>query len=341
MTAEGLAITIQDFERPTIKYIKFIGNEEISDETLLKKSGLKVGDALDLYAVDEAVRKVESYYRTSGYISASVVVTEGNQPLHRGVVFLVNEGNQTSILRTNFVGNTIVNGARLSTQIKSVPGTLYIFEGKLDETTLNEDIDKLTAYYRNLGYFRARIGREIEYTSSGRWVTITFVIDEGPRYQVRNVSIVGNKIFPTEQLMAKLGLQTGMFFGQDLMDKDVNKLKDHYGGVGYVFADIKCEPRFGVEPGVLDLVFDIREGDQYRVGNINVKITGDNPHTQRMVALNRLGLRPGDIIDIRELRASERRLRAAQLFLDQPQQGTSPRIVVRPPELKEDDVKRY
>ena len=48
-----------------------------------------------------------------------------------------------------------------------------------------------------------------------------------------------------------------------------------------------------------------------------------------------------DIIDIRELRASERRLRAAQLFLDQPQQGTSPRIVVLPPEVKEDDIKRY
>jgi len=342
MTPQGVLITIQVFERPTIRYIKFIGNEELGDDALLKKSGLKVGDALDLYAVDEAVRKIESYYRTSGYTAASVVVHEGNQPLHRGVVLLVNEGNQTSILSTNFIGNTIVSGGRLATQIRSVPGTFYIFEGKLDETTVNEDIDKLTAYYRNLGYFRARIGREIEYTSSGRWVTITFIIDEGPRYQVRNVSVVGNKVFPSDALLGELTLKPGQYYGGDEMEKDLNKLRDRYGSKGYVFADIKCEPRFGVEPGVIDLVYDIREGDQFRVGNIHVKITGDNPHTRRTVALNRSGLRPGDILDIREVRALERRIKQSQLFLDQPQTGITPRVAIRPPEVKEEEgVKRY
>ena len=32
-----------------------------------------------------------------------------------------------------------------------------------------------------LGYFNARIGRELEFSDSGKWLTITFVIDEGPR----------------------------------------------------------------------------------------------------------------------------------------------------------------
>jgi outer membrane protein insertion porin family len=51
--------------------------------------------------------------------------------------------------------------------------------------------------------------------------------------------------------------------------------------------------------------------------------------------LNRLSVRPGDILDTRELRASERRIKASQLFQNDPMTGESPRVVVRPPELQD------
>ena len=51
--------------------------------------------------------------------------------------------------------------------------------------------------------------------------------------------------------------------------------------------------------------------------------------------LNRLSLRPGDLIDIREVRNSERRLKASQLFETNPAQGQPPRIEIRPPEFDE------
>ena len=40
-------------------------------------------------------------------------------------------------------------------------------------------------------------------------------------------------------------------------------------------------------------------------------------------------------MDIREVRASERRLKASQLFVANPAEGTPPRIVIRPPDLAE------
>ena len=98
-------------------------------------------------------------------------------------------------------------------------------------------------------------------------------------------------------------------------------IQEKYGSIGYVFADVKAENRFLDEPGQLDLVYNITEGDRYRVGRINVEIKGENPHTQITTVLNRLSLKPGDIVDIRELRASERRLKASGLFLVDPDQG--------------------
>ena len=57
--------------------------------------------------------------------------------------------------------------------------------------------------------------------------------------------------------------------------------------------------------------------------------------SQERVILDRLSFRPGDIVDIRQVRASERRLKASQLFIVNPTEGNPPRIVIKPPDLTE------
>jgi outer membrane protein insertion porin family len=334
-TPEGGIITFQVFERPTIHYIRFLGNRGLSDKALSKNMGLKVGDPLNRYAVEEARRKIEELYHSKGFSKAQVLIQEGDQPQDRGAVFAVNEGDLERILDVNFIGNTIVTGSRLKTQIKSKPGWFYVFGGKVDMSTIEQDIQRLTAYYRSLGYFSARIGRELDFSESGKWLTINFVIDEGPRYVVRNVAIVGNQNFATPALLERLELRSGEYFNLAEMSADVNSLQDIYGGQGYIFADIQADPRFLEEPGQLDLVYNIDEGKPWRVGRIHVHIEGEHPHTRQSVVLNRLSLRPGDLIDTREVRASERRIKASQLFSNDPTQGPTPQVRVRPPELQE------
>ncbi len=167
------------------------------------------------------------------------------------------------------------------------------------------------------------MGRYLDFNDSGQWLTLTYVIDEGPRYQIRNVTLVGNDTFTTPSLMERLELTSGQFFDSRKMNRDLSELRDTYGSQGYIHADIKADPQFLEEPGMIDLVYDIQEGDQYRVGKITVNIEGDNPHTRRNVVINRLSLAPNDIIDIREIRASERRLKSSELFLSDPTQGVS------------------
>ena len=136
-----------------------------------------------------------------------------------------------------FVGNTIASGDRLATQIGSSRPVFYLFGGEYDRKKLDEDVGKLTAYYRALGFFRARIGRELKFSENGKWVTIEFVIDEGQRYKVRNVTVIGNKKYTSQELLADLKLKNNEYFNQTSMTADVRSLQDKYGGVGYVFAD--------------------------------------------------------------------------------------------------------
>jgi outer membrane protein insertion porin family len=167
---------------------------------------------------------------------------------------------------------------------------------------------------------------------------LTFVIDEGQQYFVQNVQILGNSKLPTEKLAANLKLNAGQAFNQSKRDFDVRKIQDEYGSVGYVFADVKAETRFFDQPGKVDLVYTLKEGDRYTVGRINVAIKGDYPHTRLSAVLNRVTLRPGDIVDTRKIRDSERLLKASQMFLNNPMEGEVPKIAYHPPENEDKDT---
>jgi outer membrane protein insertion porin family len=331
----GMVVTFEVFEVPTIHYIRFLGNRGLSDKRLLNESALKVNDPLNRFGVEEGRRKIEALYHSKGFSKATVSIFEGDLPEHRGVVYLISEGTIERILSTNFIGNTFVSSERLETIVKTKPTFLGVYKAVVDRDKIDEDVDRLTSYYRSFGFFAADISRELEFDESGKWLTLTFVINEGPRYAVRNVSVQGNTKFTSDSLMSQLGLQPGQYFDLNKMNADRGSLLDAYGGRGYIFADIVAEPLFLEQPGQLDLVYNIEEGELFRVGRINVHIDGEYPHTRRSVILNRISLFPMDIVDAVQIRASESRLMQSQLFENNRATGVAPKIVIRPPELQE------
>jgi outer membrane protein insertion porin family len=133
-------------------------------------------------------------------------------------------------------------------------------------------------------------------------------------------------------MAGKLEIAGGQPFEQSAMQKDTQWVQDLYGSHGFIFADVKPETVFLEEPGQVDLVYHIDEGQRWRVGRIFVHIGGDNPHTRIQTALNRVTLRPGEIFDIRELKASERRLMHSSLFHVDAATGQRPKITYRIPE---------
>ncbi|HEY1603547.1 MAG TPA: BamA/TamA family outer membrane protein [Pirellulales bacterium] len=339
--AGGIVIIFHLVERPMIRHLRIYGSSK-SEKTLAKKAGIKVGDPLDPYAVEEARTKIEEYLHSKAYSQASVTIIEGTKPGDTGVRMMVNEGLKQKVWAVEFVGNTVAPDDRLQTQIQSKKPILWLIKGEVDYDRINEDVRRLTDYYRGLGFFRARVGREFIYNEKQSWMTLTFFIYEGPRYVVNNVAVIGNSRLESEQLTKNLKLKGGDFFDQSKLTKDISGVQDKYGEVGYIFADVQPETRFLEQPGQLDLVYKIEEGDRYRVGRIDVKIGGDNPHTRRTAVLNRLTLRTGDIANTRKLRESERRLKASAMFATNPQQGLAPKIVFARPGMddgeEDDDV---
>ncbi|HEY6564766.1 MAG TPA: POTRA domain-containing protein [Pirellulaceae bacterium] len=327
----GVSITFEVFERPLVQHIRYVGNQKKKEKHLNKQVGMKIGDPLNRFAVEEARRRLQQFYIESGFSEAQVTILEGHRPQDQGVVFQIVEGQRQRIWSTKFEGNTIASDARLRTQIQAKPGFRKLFGGNVVTDQIDQDLDRVTAYYRSLGFFRAQVTHRLEWNQERTWLTVVYAIQEGPRYTIRDIRFAGNEIFDTPRLASQTTTRAGEYFNLSKLQQDLTAIRDQYGGYGYIFADIDAEPRFLEEPGQLDIVYRISEGEQYRVGRVIVKIDGEENHTRHSVVLNRLSVRPGDIIDLREIRASERRLMASQLFLNDPAQGLIPSIEVKPP----------
>ncbi len=122
-------------------------------------------------------------------------IAEGDKATDQRVVLRIETRALKRYRSVHFVGNdpSLATNTQLKTQIKSKPGFLkYLFRGKVNYSVIEQDRERMVAYYRGLGYF-AKVSREIEYDESNQWVTLNFVIDEGPRYRIRSLSVVGNK----------------------------------------------------------------------------------------------------------------------------------------------------
>ncbi len=337
-TPDGIIITIEVVERQLMQTVQFIGNRAITDRALRKETNLNDGQPIDIHEIKMVKHRIEEFYHDKGFPRTQVEILEGSEAGDNSVVFLIHEDQQQRIWKVEFEGNAIASDGRLKSFIESKPGHLKIIGGLVKRKEIEQDVLRLTSYYRSLGYFNARIGRQITESDDGRWLNLRFIIDEGPRYKIRNISFIGNQAFSEQQLASMLKLKPGKNgapeFNAAKMNQDVVSLRDLYGANGFVFSKVEVETRFLEEPGQLDLVYKISEDKQYRVGDIKVFIEGGAGTTRRQVVMNRLSLRPGDIIDLREIRNSERRLGSSQVFAaGEPGSGsTPPKIVVKPDE---------
>jgi outer membrane protein insertion porin family len=335
----GMAVIFQVVERPTIaEPVTFVGNQGIRTQTLRKKAELEKGAPLDPYAVEEARRRVEQYYREQGYNHIQITTIEGNKPNDHNVVFMVDEGQSQRVLWTSFEGNTFEGDARLRLQVKTKPGILWLFGGKVDRKKIDDDVNSVTAYYRSFGFFQARVSPVLDYNESKNWLSLKFVINEGPRYNVRNVAFLGNEKFKNEELNKNLEQISGKPFNQLALNRDKTAIADVYGEHGFIFADIQPENHLSADKPEVDIIYNISEGKRYRVGQVNINIAGDNPHTNHAVILNRMSVRPGDIVNTKKLREDERRIKFASVFNTDPSKGETPKITFDKPDGLKDEA---
>lgn len=332
---DGVILIFKVAERPIIQEVLFLGAHKyfpFTEKKLREMTDLRPGKSMDPNINRAAAKQLERSYHDKGYPFATVELEEGGEYGDKRVVLRINQGPKTRITDIEFEGANFVPAGRLKTFIKnkeawgSAVGVPF-FMGLWKEDGIEEDKVALIEYYRSFGFLDVKVGREVDWTEDKSQVRIRYKIEEGPRYKVRNVQIVGNKVFDNEKLSTGLKLTSGKTLERDVLEKDVEKIKETYGSQGYVFAAVNVEQRVTETPGEVDLYYQVSEDLPRKIGRINIE---GNEITKERIVTTIAGLEPGQLADSTELKKAQQRLANSRIFDVNPQGGIQPVVEFDP-----------
>ena len=315
VTDQGVIVTFTVTERGAIVEVRIVGAKKIKSADLMKELAFGVGDPLDRFLVESARTTLETRYREKGF--GQVEVTLDADALSQGrVIYTIREGSQTRIGRIRFEGNTYFGWLKLRMSIGSAQRLWPFVEGVLNEEQVQRDVVTLHNLYVAEGFLDAEVSRRLDLSADKTRAVLTFVIAQGARYRVGKIILNGNTVFTNDDLIARLAMQSGDFFTTQGLQRDVRVLYDAYGQVGYIYATVRAARQFPTPEGpqaqaVVNVVYDIAEGESYRVGRILIR---ENTVTQDRVIRHDMRLFPEQLYDTVAAEESRKRLMETQLF---------------------------
>lgn len=330
---QGVIVTFVLHERPIVQRVIYHGNRGLNDRELSGRSGISPKDPLSEFSIESGRRRLLDFYHEKGFNQASVTTVVGIEGEPGTVVFRINEGPRERIARIDVVGNTILSEARLKKIIKSRGSTLGVISytnNVADMNKIENDVRVLESTYHNLGYLTATVGKRFRYDESGKWIYLTYVVNEGPRFKINSIQVVGNRFITEESILSRMKLQPGDMFDGTALRVDIGEIVYGYGELGFIYAKVEPQSVMLDDEDSVDLVYKIQEGDRWKIGEIFVDIEGE-PHLMRETTmLNLVNLREGSFIDRRMLEIARRTLERSQLLETNPQVADPPDIKVIP-----------
>ncbi len=285
--AQAAASAADSTGRIIIKSIEFEGNRKYKDKTLAKKLGFEKGSYLDPILLETGRISVVEFYQKKGFAQVEVVLDKTGQTEGK-IVYTVVEGPRLKIRSVRFEGNELLKTGDLKNTIKTDTRSWLLWPAYYKEEKVAADVEKLRKIY----YERGFLDHQIEARGT---TDITFVIEEGPIYTVRNIILTGNSHFDEATLLEGLELESGGTYYHRKAEAQVRKIRKLYGENGFVDAEISQSPVFIQGDHIVDVEFRIVEGKQFRIGRVDII---GNEQTQDKVVrriLDEYDFSPGEL----------------------------------------------
>ena len=324
---DGVKVIFLVLERPVVKSIFFAGNDAVKTKKLTEGIQIKEGDYLKRYLLKLDEDKIREIYQGKGFSNIDVKSEEKKTDGYVNITFKIREGSKIYIKEIVYEGNQTFSSERLakiiSTKRRKFPR--FIFSGKFDKGKFEEDIDKIKSFYGSGGWLDADVKWKEQYSSDRTKMFVHVLIDEGERYYVDNISIKGNKLFTSDEIISMLELKKGNAFLPESLQKDSQGIRMAYGKQGYLNANVKAEYAYQqVEPKI-DITFDVLENERFFIEKV---IISGNDKTKDNVIRRNLSFFPGEMVDTQKIKQSEQRLTGTGYF--DSQSGTASEITYLP-----------
>ena len=301
--------------RPRITDIRFHGVKKSEREDLQAKLGMAKGSQVTPNLIDRAKIIIKRHFDDKGFKNAEINIVESEDPANKEQVYVdvnIDKKDKVKVHKITIDGNSVLTDKKLKRVMKKTneKGKLVnLFRAKkfIDER-YQEDKQKIIDKYNELGYRDAIIEIDSVTPYDEKTVDVYMKIYEGNKYYLRDITWVGNTVYPSDLLNEQLRMKRGDVYNQKLLNdrisNDEDAIGNNYYNRGYVFYHL--DPvEVNIDGDSIDLEMRIVEGPQASISH--VRING-NDRLYENVVRRELRTRPGDLFSKEALERSYREI---------------------------------
>jgi translocation and assembly module TamA len=165
--------------------------------------------------------------------------------------------------------------AKLATQAPvprpGIAGVVVKDRQRLDPDALATDRRRIEAYYRERGYYGARVADPQVVPAGSGLVKVVFQVDEGSPIHVTKVTVSGLDAAPdAQQRLGRLPLAAGQVFTEDAYDGARAAILNALQSTGFADAEVKQSAVVLPESGAAEIAYEAKAGPRFRFGPIFV-----------------------------------------------------------------------
>ncbi len=251
-----------------IKDIRVEGLQRTEAGTIFTYLPVQAGDVM---SDEKATQAIKSLYNT-GFFKDVRIEADGD-------VLVVTVQERSAIAKIDFSGNKSFPSDKMTEGLKQIG----ISEGLIfDKSQLDRAEQEIKRQYLAQGKYGATVKTVVSPLERNR-VAVRFEIEEGVVAKIRDINIVGNNAFTTEDLRAEFLLTTPNWmswwnkddqYSKQKLTADLETLKSFYMNQGYLEFSIDST-QVSISPDKQDIFItvNVTEGEKYTISD--VKLAGE------------------------------------------------------------------
>lgn len=303
-------------QRPRVSDIAYNGLRKSEQEDLEVKVGIQKGGQMTPDLADRAKKIVKGYLDEKGFYNAEIQVLQFNDQDHSGYVKVainIDKKDKIRVGRLYITGNEALSHNKINQVMKKTNDNhiINLFQTKKFVANEFENDKKLVIEkYNEIGYRDAVILADsvVPSKEDSTRVDVYMTIDEGNKYFFRDITWVGNTVYPYEYLNAVLGIKKGDTYNLKELNKRLNEDDDAvaklYTDQGYLFFSV--DPvEVHIDNDSIDFEMRMYEGKPATINEINIV---GNTRVYEHVVRRELYTKPGQLYSQSDIMRSLREL---------------------------------
>lgn len=312
----GVILAFVLVEKPSIKKVEIVGNDDISAQDIKDVVDLKPFTIFNEGKVKKNVQKIKELYVEKGYYLADVTSKTETSPDGEVVVTsTIDENAKVQVRQLRFIGNEHLDSDLLKTGLATREGDLLSFisgSGTYRAEQFQVDLLRISSHYFDNGYINVKVEPpDIEISPDRKYLYITIRIEEGEQYSIGKIDFSGDMLGTKDELFALVKSRQDQIFNRSQLGNDLLALKTRYEDDGYAYANITPLTAIDAKRRIIDITFDMQKGQKVYYERINIV---GNTKTRDKVVRRELRIYEGELTSASLRELSRRRVQALGYF---------------------------